>query len=463
MDLSEAGARLADYRPTDPTTLADVYRGRDRRRRRRRVGVGAAGMALAAVCCALVIAFALPSSQRAQHVATNSPGGSLPTATTSSATAEQLAAGHWSVLPPAPIPTRDDPVVVWTGQEIIVWGGHSGSHDGVVDADGAAYDPSTGKWRVLPAAPITGRVGPAAVWTGSEVLIWGGYDIGAPPFRVAATGAAYDPNTNSWRTLPPSPLSARANMQAVWTGDAMLILGGSPAVMTYYDTDGALYNATSNTWQAVSAVPKPAGHGIDWVLTTQFGDDLLAWSTWSVTTPNGPGSTSISAGVDFYSYNEQSATWQTLGPQPAPVPDPLQAIPAGHDVVVRGVSYYCGPCTGPPPAEVSAFYDPATNSWTPIASDPIGIVRPQSAWTGDAIVSVGLAAESSSPSQSTSPGDGTAYDPKQQKWYQLPPPPSACQGYASPIWTGRELITICISTGDTAPSFAGGIALTPAA
>lgn len=463
VDLSEAGARLAAYQPADPTTLVDVYRRRDRRRRRHRVAIGAAGVAVAAVS-AVIIAYSVPTSQRAQQITTNSLPGTGLTTSTPPATAAQLAAGRWSNLPPAPIPTRDVPAVVWTGREIIVWGGQSGSQGDLVHADGAAYDPSTMTWSVLPAAPITGRVNPAAVWTGSEMVIWGGYDINGPPFHVSATGAAYNPNTNTWRMLSRSPLSARAQMQAVWTGDAVLILGGNPAVIhsqTDYDSDGALYNPATNKWREVSTAPRPAGHGIDWALATQIGDRLLAWSTWYITTPNGPGSTSTNAGVDFFSYDEQSATWQELGRQPAPVADPRQAIPTGQELLVRGGSYYCV-CPGPLTAEVSAFYDPAANSWTPIAPDPIGIDQPESAWTGDAIASLDLTAESGSQSHSTSPGDGAAYDPEQQKWYNLPSPPSACRGYGSPIWTGRQLITLCSSTGNTSPSATGGIALTPA-
>ena len=74
------------------------------------------------------------------------PGQATPAAATSAATpvatAAQLAAGHWSTLPAAPIPPRDDASVVWTGSELLVWGG--GDHD-----DGAAYDPT--KHRALQA------------------------------------------------------------------------------------------------------------------------------------------------------------------------------------------------------------------------------------------------------------------------------------------------------------------------
>jgi len=43
-------------------------------------------------------------------------------------------------------------------------GSDSGSSEGLVG----------GRWRAVAAAPLSGRFLPAAVWTGAEVLVWGG-------------------------------------------------------------------------------------------------------------------------------------------------------------------------------------------------------------------------------------------------------------------------------------------------
>jgi hypothetical protein len=61
--------------------------------------------------------------------------------------------------------------------------------------------PRTGtaqSWRQLAASPLAARVGHSAVWTGGELLIWGGGPIGARPL---ADGAAYDPAADRWRRL----------------------------------------------------------------------------------------------------------------------------------------------------------------------------------------------------------------------------------------------------------------------
>ncbi|MDQ1347694.1 MAG: hypothetical protein QG573_1067, partial [Acidobacteriota bacterium] len=59
------------------------------------------------------------------------------------------------------------------------------------------------------------------VWTGSELLLWGGADD--------SSGGRYDPATNSWRpttlvNVPPVRMMGR--WSTVWTGTEMIIWGG---------------------------------------------------------------------------------------------------------------------------------------------------------------------------------------------------------------------------------------------
>src|SRR3989442_3042254 len=62
------------------------------------------------------------------------------------------------------------------------------------------------------------RSGHMAVWTGTEMIIWGGDDN---------TGRRYNPATDTW--TPTSTInapSARSNHTAIWTGKEMIICGG---------------------------------------------------------------------------------------------------------------------------------------------------------------------------------------------------------------------------------------------
>jgi Kelch motif len=53
------------------------------------------------------------------------------------------------------------------------------------------------------------RAGFAAVWTGSQVLVWGGVTGGSLSSTVPPHGEAYDPATNQWTAMPEAPLSGR--------------------------------------------------------------------------------------------------------------------------------------------------------------------------------------------------------------------------------------------------------------
>jgi hypothetical protein len=70
----------------------------------------------------------------------------------------------------------------------------------------------------------TPRIRHTAVWTGSEMIIWGGQ--GHFPLN---DGKSYDPTSNVWTpvTTAPRAPAGRAIHSAVWTGTEMIIFGGS--------------------------------------------------------------------------------------------------------------------------------------------------------------------------------------------------------------------------------------------
>jgi N-acetylneuraminic acid mutarotase len=132
----------------------------------------------------------------------------------------------WRKLHDAPIEQRADFQAVWSGRELIIWGGQAGPYG---KADGTTYEPVTDTWQVTSPSPLDGRYWASAVWTGREAIIWGGYNVYAPKGarRVFADGAAYDPATDEWAQLRDSPLSPRCGHSAVWTGTQMIVWGGT--------------------------------------------------------------------------------------------------------------------------------------------------------------------------------------------------------------------------------------------
>lgn len=132
--------------------------------------------------------------------------------------------GSWNTMPAEAAPAaRMGHAAVWTGTEFLVWGG-LGAGGGAPLGTGGRYRPSTGSWSPLPleGAP-EGRVGHAMVWTGKEVLVLGGE--GAAGFSTEAY--AFHPGANRWRKLAglggPIP---RRDLAAAWTGAEVLLFGG---------------------------------------------------------------------------------------------------------------------------------------------------------------------------------------------------------------------------------------------
>ena len=161
----------------------------------------------------------------------------------------------WKAMPTTGAPTARHGRQVWTGSELIVWGG---SGDKVTFGDGARFDPATMTWTPMSSvgAPSP-RTEHAMFWTGSEVLIWSGQNSG-----FLGDGARYDPKTDSWKPISTvgAPQAGYAAVQ-VWTGQRMVIWGGFFGTQgaTTNITGGAMYDPQTDTWSPVSNQGAP-GH-----------------------------------------------------------------------------------------------------------------------------------------------------------------------------------------------------------
>lgn len=159
-------------------------------------------------------------------------------------------ADAWRSLPRANAPSpRFSHSAVWTGREVVIFGGHWPS--GAVLGDGARYDPSTEKWRPIArtGAPSR-RLRHTAVWTGRVVLVYGGSN----GTRALADGAAYDPDLDVWTPIAPRPAEAGTYFhEAVWTGSEMIVWGGWPA-----ERSGARYAPALDEWRELPREGAPA-------------------------------------------------------------------------------------------------------------------------------------------------------------------------------------------------------------
>jgi len=247
----------------------------------------------------------------------------------------------WTDLGPMPADPTD--TTVWTGSELIVWGGGGEDGGGPMRADGFRFDPVTGATISIVEAPIDGRGNEVSAWTGQELLIWGGWSEGPPFFD---DGAAYDPTTDTWRTLAPAPISARVPLSA-WTGTEWLLWGTGVRVDDR-PLDGAAYDPATDTWRPIAEGP------------LEFTDATAMWTGEEFVVvgaalhggnfPETP--TAIAA-----AYDPATDTWRELPPSPLD-PNSNTAVWTGHRIVA--VDY----------GHVTAAYDPATDTWTELGPLP---------------------------------------------------------------------------------------------
>jgi hypothetical protein len=122
------------------------------------------------------------------------------------AAAYSPATDTWRRIPPPP-ELRE--LAVWDEHDVLLVGGRG---------EGYAYNPATNRWRSLPAT-TSGHAQAVAAWTGTQLLLFGG--------ETTPNGLlGYDPRRNRWSSHPNAPLRERSAPAAVWTGRELVVWGG---------------------------------------------------------------------------------------------------------------------------------------------------------------------------------------------------------------------------------------------
>ncbi len=162
---------------------------------------------------------------------------------------------------------------IWTGSRMIVWGGYFPGvvYGGSFLNDGGRYDPIADTWATTntSGAP-SARYAHTAVWTGSAMIVWGGWNGSA----FLNDGGVYDLAADTWTATTTAPLSARTYHTAVWTGSRMIIWGGSspgPA----YDNDGGSYDPVAKNWTPATTAVGPSGRNRHTAVWT--GSRMIVW------------------------------------------------------------------------------------------------------------------------------------------------------------------------------------------
>ena len=187
---------------------------------------------------------------------------------------------------------RSHHTAVWTGNEMVVFGGFGTTF--VALGTGGRYVPGTNTWLPLSAGANApdGRFAHSAVWTGAEMIVWGG--LGADGGVWHHSGGRYDPTDDDWVPVSPgaSVSLGRAFHTAVWTGDRMIIWGGSSEVAdglfpALYATGGR-YSPVSDTWEPTSTTGVPKARTRHTAVWT--GGQMLIWGG-DISSPANPTNT----------------------------------------------------------------------------------------------------------------------------------------------------------------------------
>jgi N-acetylneuraminic acid mutarotase len=313
---------------------------------------------------------------------------------------------------------------VWTGSEMIIWGG---SDAGTADDTGARYNPSTDTWAATSTtnAPA-GRDFHTAVWTGKEMIVWGGRDTLTS--TNLNTGGKYNSSTDSWTaTSTDNAPQARHSQAAVWTGSEMIIWGGCFGNECTPLNTGGRYNPSTNTWTATTTINAPsarAGHTAVWT-----GAEMIIWGGCGGGNP----CSSFNTGGR---YNPSTDSWTATSLVDAPTArDSHSAVWTGAEMVVWGGWESNGPYYN-----TGGRYNPNTDSWTSTSLTNAPSARNQhtAVWTGnEMIVWGGFFYDGRNHYLNT----GGSYNPGTDSWTGTTTT-NAPEGRITPtaVWIGSEMI-----------------------
>lgn len=276
---------------------------------------------------------------------------------------------------PGPLAGRSGHDLLWTGEEMIVWGG-----TGPLRMDGAAFDPDTGEWRMLASAPLEEEKLTRAVWARSRMIV-----------VSAEATVAYDPGDDTWTRLGEGLAPPAEPGQIVWTGDQVAVWNeggfrvfpsdaddwrelpspGTDMPGVFRVADGRLYAVggkacpdrfisewTGEGWRVVTAAPTTEEGCPSPEQTAVVGDRFLIWQD---------------DGQPTRLYEPSHDRWEETAPIPLPPVDrPSGPLEMDNRLLVPG-------------NQQGAVFDPANGNWARV--DLPGHARAETTvWTGTEVL-----------------------------------------------------------------------------
>lgn len=244
------------------------------------------------------------------------------------------ATDSWRRIAEAPA-GRGFTVVVWAGDQLLVWGAQVGA---------STYNPHSDRWLILtnegePRVATRGDEVPTfsahnetAVWDGKELLVFPAFGGGA--------GAGFSPTSHSWRRLPSPPTKIS---ELVWTGHEVLAPDAGTGDLSILDPEQGTWRRASQAPFAARAVPSTA---------LWAGTRFVVWGGEQF--DHSPGSTPPRPSVDGAAFDPSTGTWTPMPSLPAAAPVSFGGVYTGDRLLAWGAT---APGDGRP--------ELVATSWTP--------------------------------------------------------------------------------------------------
>ena len=328
-------------------------------------------------------------------------------------------AGHW------PEEAYETGVgLVWTGSQVVYWGGvvnttgpvsvvNPTGSEFVCSNLGGLYSPATDTWSAINTNGAPSLAVDGGGFTGSEVVLRGSSCLpqqSGDPVPGPVIGALYNPATDTWRNMSTVNAPTTTNGTDVVLGEKVVCWGGAPYVagQTYGQSptqpseltnSGAVYNATDDTWTAMSTTNAPSPRS-GMVALAMRGKMFIWGGTDGTTNSLGEQNYFHDGGI----FDPETNTWTPINSEGSP---PTYNGWSGLWAEEQGLAYVWAfiwtPGVGFPAIALST-YDPSADRWASI--DVTGLPRNvwNFVWTGRDLLAIGELAGDSTTTPSTTTG-----------------------------------------------------------
>ena len=295
---------------------------------------------------------------------------------------------------------------------------------------GDSADPGADVWRAIPAGPLSPREAGLGLWTGREVLFIGGSDArpcppnascappDAPPL---ADGAAFDPQTNTWRRIADSPVPFEWAEGIILSETAYLWVPGN-AGRPQSRAAFLAYHIEENRWGELPLTSAEPDRGYAIELA---GDRIVAFT----------GSDESGEQPDFV-FDPSTEAWSELPPDPLSPSFDRSMAWSGRELLLFEHELVPDPGAEKPAVTRAAALDLETGSWRRLPDSEILATGP---WVLDAGRLINPMLGSADGGEVGNWGRTYPYggilDPASGEWSALPSPPADEADFGSGVLT----------------------------